>query len=263
MSVNEFEIEFEIKPNEFEIDLEKVIKEVYPELENLTITPSNEEQKFKSSKYGYDEVTVKPVEGEILEIIPTMEKQNFKGLYEEVNVEAIQAEELTITPNTEKQVKEGLFNKVTVAGEPNLIPENIAKGKNIFGVEGTVEGPNEELEANFISLLEGTITSIRIPAQVTKINSSTFYDIDSLEEIIFEGDIKSIKGRLLSSSSGLKKVIFPNITSVPELGSLVFFGSSISSGTGFIYVPDNLVDTFKANSSWSSYQIKPISELEA
>lgn len=38
-----------------------VIKE-YPELESgLVITPTNEEQKFKSTKYGYDEVTVEPI----------------------------------------------------------------------------------------------------------------------------------------------------------------------------------------------------------
>lgn len=90
-----------------------VIKE-YPELEDLVVTPSNEEQKFKSSKYGYDEVTVHKVEAETLEITPSMEKQNYKGLFEEVNVAEIETEEATIIPTTEKQIKEGLFNKVTV-----------------------------------------------------------------------------------------------------------------------------------------------------
>jgi hypothetical protein len=36
---------------------------IYPDLEDLEITPSDSEQKFKSSKYGYDNVTVKAVEG--------------------------------------------------------------------------------------------------------------------------------------------------------------------------------------------------------
>lgn len=38
----------------------------------------------------------------------------------------------------------------------------------------------------------------------------------------------------------------------------------IESGTGYIYVPDELVDSYKAASNWSAFatQIKPISELE-
>lgn len=43
-----------------------------------------------------------------------------------------------------------------------------------------------------------------------------------------------------------------------------FSGSAIANGTGYIYVPDNLVDTYKTATNWSAYadQIKPISELE-
>ena len=32
---------------------------IYPELENLEITPTLEDQKFKSEMYGFDEVNVK------------------------------------------------------------------------------------------------------------------------------------------------------------------------------------------------------------
>lgn len=41
-------------------------------------------------------------------------------------------------------------------------------------------------------------------------------------------------------------------------------GTPIANGTGYIYVPDNLVDSYKANTNWSTYaaQIKPLSELE-
>ena len=45
--------------------------------------------------------------------------------------------------------------------------------------------------------------------------------------------------------------------------SNVFTGTPIANGTGFIYVPDNLVEEYKTASNWSNYasQIKPISEL--
>ena len=66
MSINEFEIEFGSKANEFEIDLENVVQEVQPTLEDIELTPTTEEQKFKSkTHYGYNEVTVKPVTADI------------------------------------------------------------------------------------------------------------------------------------------------------------------------------------------------------
>ena len=48
--------------------LNKTIIHEYPELEDLEVTPSVEEQKFKSNKYGYNEVTVKAVNIEDLGI---------------------------------------------------------------------------------------------------------------------------------------------------------------------------------------------------
>ena len=38
--MNEFEIEFDAKTKEFEIETELAIQEVFPELENLEVTPS-------------------------------------------------------------------------------------------------------------------------------------------------------------------------------------------------------------------------------
>lgn len=44
-----------------------------------------------------------------------------------------------------------------------------------------------------------------------------------------------------------------------------FYASGIASGKGYIYVPDDLVDDYKAAEGWSTYanQIKGISELPA
>ncbi|MBQ3529534.1 MAG: leucine-rich repeat protein [Oscillospiraceae bacterium] len=43
-----------------------------------------------------------------------------------------------------------------------------------------------------------------------------------------------------------------------------FNKSPIQSGTGYIYVPDNLVETYKTATNWATFadNIKPISELE-
>jgi hypothetical protein len=44
----------------------------------------------------------------------------------------------------------------------------------------------------------------------------------------------------------------------------VFEGTPIKSGTGFIFVPDNLLEDYRKATNWATYasQIKPISELE-
>ena len=44
-----------------------------------------------------------------------------------------------------------------------------------------------------------------------------------------------------------------------------FKGSAIASGTGYIYVPDALVESYQSATGWSSFkaQIKPLSELPA
>ena len=104
-----------------------VVRE-YPELEDLTVTPSAEEQHFKSEKYGYNNVTVKAVEGE----------------------------ELNIIPSTETQVKEGLYNKVTVQGDSNLIPENIKEGTEIF-VEKLAGEPGDKVTFDKVVYANGKV----------------------------------------------------------------------------------------------------------
>ena len=118
---------------------------IYPVLEDLTVTPSGEEQHFKSKLYGYDNVTVKAVEGEELNISPSIEEQQYKGLFDTVNVKGIETEELHIIPSIETQVKEGMYNKVTVTGDEDLKAENIKQGVNIFGVEGIAKTSNAKI----------------------------------------------------------------------------------------------------------------------
>lgn len=80
-------------------------------------------------------------------------------------------------------------------------------------------------------------------SQITVVfNSNSFSGCSSLEKLI----IRSPKRATLSATSALT-------------------GTPIVNGTGYVYVPDDLVDSYKTASNWSKYanQIKGLSELPA
>ena len=63
--------------------------------------------------------------------------------------------------------------------------------------------------------------------------------------------------------SSLTTVVIRNTTKVALLNmGNAFSGTKIASGTGYIYVPDELVDSYKVATNWVTYanQIKPLSE---
>ena len=66
--------------------------------------------------------------------------------------------------------------------------------------------------------------------------------------------------------TGLNTLVFPNITSVPGLGtgiSTLLSGSSgISASAGYVYVPSHLIDLMKAHNYWKTLasRIKPLED---
>ena len=80
-------------------------------------------------------------------------------------------------------------------------------------------------------------------AAVTNINRTAFTDCTSLETLIIRT---------------------PSFCVISDI-SVALRGSKIAAGTGYIYVPDNLVASYKAATNWVALanQIKPISALEA
>ena len=105
-------------------------------------------------------------------------------------------------------------------------------------------------------------TSVNLP--VCKTLGGTAFQKDALIERMDFPMVESIGATAFDQCSALTTVIL-RVNKVCTLANVSAFNSTpIKSGTGYIYVPDNLVDSYKTASNWSTYaaQIKPISELE-
>lgn len=128
-----------------------------------------------------------------------------------------------------------------------------------------------------------TIKSISF-SSVTTISQYAFGVCANLVDINFPS-LKTLGSYCFQSCTSLKSVEFPTLTkmntapftgcssltriilsgsTICELGSVnSLSGTPIANGTGFVYVPDELIESYKAESSWKNYvaQIKPKSEL--
>ncbi len=104
-----------------------------------------------------------------------------------------------------------------------------------------------------------------IPVGIDVLGNNAFENCTGLSELTFLGNISSFGSSVFKGCSNLKKIVLGNTTSVPTLqDTYVFQNTPFASKTGYIYVPDELVDSYKSATNWSTYadQIKPISELE-
>ena len=127
MEINIGSIVLEDELNFGNIKLDTV--KVYPELENLEVNPSKEEQTFKSDNYyGYDNVTINPVTNSIDENIkPENIKKDISILGVSGNVEEINTTEISINPTETEQVitpeaPYNGFSKVTVGAQSGIDP---------------------------------------------------------------------------------------------------------------------------------------------
>lgn len=106
------------------------------------------------------------------------------------------------------------------------------------------------------------LVQVNMPS-LTRTESNIFRGCKELETIdLPEVSALNGNGHFLGCTK-LKTVIF-RANSVCSLGNTNSFqGTPIESGTGYIYVPDNLVEDYKVATNWVTYaaQIKPISEL--
>lgn len=133
---------------------------VYPELEDLVVTPNEEEQNFKSDKYGYNEVKVKAIETE-----------NKTAVIDFSNSDTVE-----VNSTSGKYIK-----KVTINKDEDLVANNVKQGANIYGIKGNVielvgqtKQANPAITAQTIVPDEGfnALTSVDISEVTSDIDSN-------------------------------------------------------------------------------------------
>ena len=104
------------------------------------------------------------------------------------------------------------------------------------------------------------LTNVNVP-KMLYVNNSCFSYCSSLIKLKLPSVVK-IDSSAFNGCSKLIALVIDK-TTPPELTNInAFSNTPIRTGTGYIYVPDSVVDTYKAATNWSSFadQIKPISE---
>ena len=105
--------------------------------------------------------------------------------------------------------------------------------------------------------------TVNLPSLIS-ISTNMFAYSSLLKRLDFPS-VESISGGAFSGCARLVTLILRKADAVCTLANVnAFTNTPIAKGTGLIYVPDNLVEQYKAATNWSTYanQIKPISELE-
>lgn len=102
------------------------------------------------------------------------------------------------------------------------------------------------------------LSHINIPASVTTMSGS-FLDCHTLVNLYFPPSVQSISNFSISNCVSLKFMDFSDHTSIPSLSN--FSATSISSDMKII-VPDDLYESWKATSGWSSYASYIISKSD-
>lgn len=107
------------------------------------------------------------------------------------------------------------------------------------------------------ALLQRNMSGTYSNKRVTSIASYAFENCTGLTKVEL-GNCNSIGTYAFNGCTGLQEIWIDN-SSVPSLGSTAIPGT-FQNGTGAIYVPANMVATYRANSGWAVYKWHIVSQ---
>lgn len=144
---------------------------------------------------------------------------------------------------------------------------SILLNDNITSTEGLFYELSEDGTYALVVDYQGTTTNVIISSNfadktVTKIDDSSFIG-KTLETVTLPDTITVIGALAFYSCTNLTTVIINSPTLCELVAIDTFERTPIANGSGYIYVPNNLVGTYKVAKNWSTYssQIKALSEL--
>lgn len=116
--------------------------------------------------------------------------------------------------------------------------------------------------AHMQSFAYNPFTSVIFPS-LTSISTQMFQRCEQMTRADFPS-VTEMMSRAFYICSSLDTLILRANQVVELSGTQHFYQTKIESGQGYIYVPDNLVDSYKTAEGWSTYanQIRSIDELE-
>lgn len=98
-----------------------------------------------------------------------------------------------------------------------------------------------------------SLETINVPSFNGTVYTQEFKDCTSLKKIDFGGNVKFTKTQAFMNCTALEAIIMRGDTAGTLANTNNFEGSSIESGTGYIYVPSVLLEEYKAATNWSTF----------
>lgn len=108
-----------------------------------------------------------------------------------------------------------------------------------------------------------SLVDVDLPIVADLGSMSCFQGCTALKKLDLPSATAISGGTVFSGCTSFETLILRNTTNIVTLsGSNNFTNTVIAAGTGSIYVPDDLVESYKAATNWATYadQIKPLSE---
>jgi hypothetical protein len=127
----------------------------------------------------------------------------------------------------------------------------------------TVNLPSVESIGNYGFYNNTALESITVPL-VTELGKSSFYGCNKLVSIDLPS-VVSMDAQTFYNCSRLETVILRNEAMCALSNTNAFNNTPIASGSGYVYVPSALVETYQNGTNWSVYsaQIRAIEDYPA
>lgn len=144
---------------------------------------------------------------------------------------------------------------------PNCVKISVQMFQNCSQLRDVVLSPNLTIVQDYGCANTGIEEFIYPKAEIRGL--SVFAGCAQLRKVDIEGLYHRNTNQLFANTSSLETLIIRNGNQIQKISTVTTFtGSTIESGTGFIYVPRILVDLYKADSIWSTFasQIRAIED---